>query len=104
MTTFILITVSWWSFFGQFWLTRALDCKYDNLYSPVGLHASLCPVATPNADLELLWIRVDTTSQTSFVGALYNPPNHSYPDIELLDLLESTIEGHLASHPTADVI
>src|SRR6218665_1412875 len=31
-----LFPFTWWSFFGQFWLTRALDCKYDNLYSPVG--------------------------------------------------------------------
>src|SRR6218665_1704429 len=40
MTTFVLITVSFPSpqlfFFGQFWLTRALDCKYDNSYSTVG--------------------------------------------------------------------
>ena len=31
-----LFPFTWWSFFGKFWLTRALDRKYDNLYSNVG--------------------------------------------------------------------
>src|SRR6218665_3571982 len=31
-----LFPFTWWSFFGQFWLTCALDCKYDNSYSTVG--------------------------------------------------------------------
>ena len=37
-------------------------------------------------------------------GVVYNPPTHSYLDTELLDHLESTLEVHLATPPTADVI
>src|SRR6218665_902880 len=54
--------------------------------------------------MELMWIKVDSTSQSSIVGALYNPPTHCYSDTELLDHMELTIEAHLATHPTADVI
>src|SRR6218665_289461 len=47
------------------------------IYIADELKASLCPVTSPNPDLELLWIRVDatTTPLSLFVGVLYHPPN-----------------------------
>lgn len=61
-------------------------------------------VSNDNRELELLWVRSSTATETVITGALYHPPKPCYQSADLYDHIERSLEEILVANDGASVI
>ena len=76
------------------------------VYVKDGLNASVCELTSDDRKFELLWVKIQDTARTIFVGAFYHPPTSclKYTLNDLLVHIESSIATLLDDSPGALVI
>ena len=57
-----------------------------------------------SSQFEMLWVRVQTQTDITFVGALYHPPRPQYQPAALLDYIEAGVDAVTATCPMATIV